>query len=148
MNLIGIYKINNKLFFLPSCSLGEGLSVSIEPILESYFDDSDDVIGNRFLQAFRNCKNATKREEMPEDSFKKFLQITKVRSQINLVKQAQLITTVYREGDFTFKRIGANIKYKGFMVDLGIAPIVLNESAKSELIGKSIKELFLAEIIN
>ncbi len=32
------------------------------------------------------------------------------------------------------------------MVDLGIEPIVLNESEKSELIGKSIKELFLVKI--
>lgn len=145
MKLIQIYKIGDKLFFVPSCSLGEGFSVSIEPILETNFDESVESIGKQFLVAFGFCINVTSRENVPDDSFKKLLQITKVRSQINLVKKAQLISIVYRESKFTFKRIGANIKYKGFMVDLGIPPVVLSENTDPEIIGKAIRDLFSAE---
>ncbi len=145
MNSIGIYKIDNDLFFLPHCTAGEYFSRSIEPILEISFDAPLDKLGEVFLETFKHCTNVTTMKDLPEGSFKKFLQVSKVRSQINLVKKALYISAKLSDNSFTITRVGANIRYKGFMVDLGIEPKVINVSVHPELIGKAIKELFLVE---
>ena len=143
MKSITIYKIADRLYFAPHCSLGKGFSRLIEPIREINFDEANDKLGEVFLSTFKSCTIVSSRAELPEGSFKKLLQITKARSQINLVKMAQYLGVNLDENNFTFKRVGANIRYKGFMVDLGIPPVVLSENTEAEVIGQAIKDLFL-----
>ncbi len=65
MNSIGIYKIENELFFLPHCTGGEYFSRSIEPVLSISFDAPLDKLGEYFLETFKQCTNVSTMNDLP-----------------------------------------------------------------------------------
>ena len=137
-----LYLIGNDIFFVPTVSKGIMISKMIEPISKISFDESPDYIGEQFKLTLKDSKFA---EEIPNgnDVFKRFLRITKVKSNLQLVKKAQYIKVDCVEDTCKLLKVGGSIKHKAFVEDLGIAPVEINLNESPEEIGSKIKALFL-----
>jgi len=138
---IHIYKIKEKLFFGPTHSVGKIYSKMVLPILESSIDLCNSELARTFNEAFEQSTIG----EAPisgSDAFKRLLELTKLRSQKNLVKSAECLIVTFDEGFYTLTRVGGNERHKAFIDDLGIKPIELRDSISDDRIGNSIKVLF------
>ncbi len=137
-----LYLIGKDIFFVPTVSRGRMISKMIEPIYIISIDDSLECIGEQFILTLNDSKVA---DEIPKgnDVFKHFLKITKVKSNVQLVKKAQFIKVDCDQEKCTLLKVGGNIKHKAFVEDLGIAPVEIELSENPEKIGGKIKDLFL-----
>ena len=141
---VSIYFIKNKYYLIPTASLNGTFSVLIEPILVVSNEDSLEKIGLILRESIQNC-----RVEDPsklEGAFKQFLQISKIRSHKQLIEEALYMRAEIKNDTIvTIRRIGANKKYKAYMVDLGIPPVHLDLNTPNEAIGLAIRQLFSAD---
>lgn len=142
MKRIQIYKINEKLFFVPTFSVGKIYSKMILPILESSLSEGDFELGRIFIETFK-LSVIGETLEGSSGAFKKLIDIAKVRSHKNLIKTAEFMIVTYDEGVYSLKRVGGNVKHKAFMEDIGIRPIELKEeNIGEEKLGSAVKDLF------
>ncbi len=140
---VHIYRIASKYFFIPTASLTGTYGKDIEPITFLDEDDGFYKMGKYLHDAFYNCKIVD--PQTIEGVSKKFLEISKTKSSKKLIEIA-----IYGRADLignqiTIRRIGANKKYKAYMVDLGIPPVHLDLNTPNEAIGLAIRQLFSAE---
>jgi hypothetical protein len=137
-----LYLIGNDIFFVPTVSKGRMISKMIEPIFSISIDDSLDSIGKQFILTLEHSRIGE--VTIGNDVFKYFLKITKVMSNLQLVKKAQYIKVDCDDIKCTLLKVGGNLKHKAFTEDLGITPIEIDIINKNtEEIGGIIKALFL-----
>jgi len=139
---VQLYLIENDIFFVPTVSKGRMISKMIEPISFISIDDSLDSIGKQFKLTLEDSRIGEVTNG--NDVFKYFLKITKVMSNLQLVKKAQYIKVDCDDIKCTLLKVGGNLKHKAFIEELGIPPIeidIINQN--TEEIGGIIRALFL-----
>lgn len=142
MKRIHIYKVDDKLFFVPTLSVGKIFSKMILPIVEGAIKADNNELGRQFIETF---KLSTVGETPQGDSgaFKKLIELTKLRTHKKLVRMADCLIATLEEGVYTLNRVGGNEKFNAFMDDIGVKPVELREkSIEEEALGAVIRDLF------
>ncbi len=144
---VEIYKIGEVFFFMPTATMTGSYFRVIEPIYMSSNEPTRREINKLLRTAFENCIEADP-TTLDDGAFKKFIQATGLRSHKKLIEKALYARATLKEGVLKVLRIGANKKYKAYMVDLGIPQVetVLEELTKPEALGKLVIDLFEQKI--
>ena len=150
MNIVSIYKIENKLFFVPQGKLDEANYTMVDPIIVSNIFEDPTILGDVLMNAIEYCRTIKIEnpfERASNDTFKNLLKLTGCKSNQSLVNKARFLRAICTEEEIKLMIIDADLGRKAFMVESTIQPKILNKANVSNFeIGETIKELFMGII--